>query len=111
MDAPRPLRLDDAACRAIACRYLDELLAGAVGVHCPGPAVCWDPTHHLQGHAHVGEVELVVIAPRDIAHEPLLVREEDWDLIRRAPREERSGLLDRCAIRSPRRLGQLLGGG
>lgn len=99
---------DDASCRAVACEYLDGLLLGVPDNACPGPAVCWDDRHHLQGHAHLGRVELVVIAPRDDRHEPLLLVEQDWDRIRRAAGDERPRLVDECAIRTPRRLRDVL---
>lgn len=99
---------DDASCRAVACEYLGELLLGVPERPCPEPAVCWDATHHLQGHAHVGAVELVVIAPRDDRHQPLLVVEQDWNRIRRAGSDERPRLVDECAIRNTRRLRDVL---
>lgn len=45
--------------------------------------VCWDPDHHLQGHVDVGEEHLVVIAPRDDEHAPLVLTEAEWDALRR----------------------------
>jgi hypothetical protein len=60
--------------------------------------LCWDETHHLQGHAHVDGRELVVIASRDEEHHVLVLTPADWDEIRRARRDERADLLRRCAI-------------
>jgi hypothetical protein len=40
----------------------------------------------------------VVIAPRDVAHQPVVLTAPDWDEIRRASAEERSALLGRYSI-------------
>ena len=66
-------RLTEHEGRARAGRHLRQLI---------GPAandLCWDQIHHLQGHVHVGQRELVVIAPRDTTHEPIVLTAEDWD--------------------------------
>ncbi len=60
--------------------------------------LCWDDTHHLQGHVHVADRELVVIAPRDESHEPVVLTAEDWDEIRHAPGERAGDLVRQRAI-------------
>jgi hypothetical protein len=62
-------------------RALREL-ASVAGTECLS-RVCWDPVHHLQGHVDVRGEHLVVIAPRDDEHEPLVLSEADWDALRR----------------------------
>ncbi len=52
------------------------------GIGCDHPEVCWDTVHHLQGHVDVDGRHLVLIAPRDDAHEPLVLTEADWDALR-----------------------------
>lgn len=60
--------------------------------------LCWDETHHLQGHAHVGDRELVVIAPRDKVHETVVLTAEDWDEVRHASGELAGEMVRRRAI-------------
>lgn len=60
--------------------------------------LCWDDTHHLQGHVHIGDSELVVIAPRDERHQPIVLTAEDWDAIRHAPGEQAGDLVRQRAI-------------
>ena len=74
----------------------------------PPDALHWDAKHHLQGHAHIHGHELVVIASRDQEHHVLVLTPEDWDEIRRAPGEDRSELLRRCAIDDHDRLLRVL---
>ena len=93
----------DQECRAIACEFLVEVL-GAL----PSD-LTWDSRHHLQGHAHVGEREVVVIAPRDDQHRPVLVTAEDWDAIRAADSGQRAAVLAAAAITDRRRLPLVLG--
>ncbi len=57
-------------------------LATCVGNDC-SDEVCWDPEHHLQGHVDVDGHHLVLIAPRDVAHEPMVLSEQEWDALRR----------------------------
>ncbi len=57
-------------------------LARRVGSECCS-RVCWDRDHHLQGHVDVNGEHLVVIAPRDDEHVPLVLPESDWDALRR----------------------------
>jgi hypothetical protein len=45
--------------------------------------VRWDSDHHLQGHVDVRGQHLVVIAPRDDDHTPLVLSEAEWDALRR----------------------------
>ncbi len=59
-----------------------ELLAAVAGMECIR-RVAWDPEHHLQGHVDVAGEHLVVIAPRDDAHRPLVLGEAEWDALRR----------------------------
>ena len=95
-------KLPDAECWARAWDYLMSLLGAAPD------DLCWDATHHLQGHAHVDGRELVVIASRDEQHHVLVLTPEDWDEIRRAPADARGELLRRCAIADHDRLVQVL---
>lgn len=59
-----------------------EHLADVAGDECVD-RVRWDADHHLQGHVDVAGRHLVVIAPRDDEHEPLVLSEADWDALRR----------------------------
>ena len=71
-------RFDDDQAHQRAERYL----ASVLGADCAGE-VCWDGDHHLQGHLdHSGE-HLVVIAPRDDEHDPIVMSESEWDACRR----------------------------
>lgn len=47
------------------------------------PTVVWDADHALQGHLEIAGRHLVLIAPRSADHEPLLLTEPQWDLLRR----------------------------
>ncbi len=60
--------------------------------------LCWDETHHMQGHVHIADRELVIIAPRDESHEPVVLTAEDWDEIRHAPGEKAGDLVRDRAI-------------
>ena len=62
--------------------------------------LCWDPTHPLQGHVHIGERELVVIAPRDGAHQTVVLTVESWGEVRRVRPTARRRLLQRLSISS-----------
>lgn len=70
-------RLDDdqAHVRAL------EHLASVAGAECTA-RVCWDLEHHLQGHVDVAGRHVVLIAPRDDEHEPVVLSEADWDALR-----------------------------
>jgi hypothetical protein len=76
----------DIDCQATARQFLTDL-AGM-----EAPQLMWDTTYHLQGHAQLGGREFVVIAPRDDAHQPVVITAEDWDAIRRVPGEPRRRL-------------------
>lgn len=58
-----------------------QLLARLLGCDC-SDRVCWDPDHILQGHVDLHGDHLVVIAPRDDDHGPLVLSEADWDALR-----------------------------
>ena len=62
-----PASNDNRQCRARAYTYL----AGLIGDR--PHTVTWDSTHCLQGHVQVGRSQLVVIAPRDASHPPVVV--------------------------------------
>ena len=82
----------DHACRARAYVYL----VGLIGAH---PAtLTWDSTHCLQGHVHLECGELVVIAPRDASHKPVVLTAPNWDAVRRSPGDQRRELIESCAI-------------
>jgi len=83
---------DNRPCRARA----DAYLAGLFGSR--PHTVTWDSTHCLQGRVHAGSSELVVIAPRDAAHEPVVLTEPGWDAVRRCQGEQRRELIRSCAI-------------
>ena len=95
-------RIVDAECWARAGGYLIALLGTEPD------DLCWDRTHQLQGHAHVGGRELVVIASRDDTHNDLVFTAEDWDEVRRSSIEHRGEMLRRCAIADHDRLVQVL---
>lgn len=71
-------RMTDEQAHERALRHLAE----CEGTDC-AERVCWDPDHHLQGHVDVDGRHLVLIAPRDDAHAPLVLSEQDWDAVRR----------------------------
>jgi hypothetical protein len=97
-----PDRRGDEDAHAAACSVLARLVGSL------DAAVCWDSTHHLQGHAVVAGCELVVIAPRDRTHVTIVVTADDWDKIRRASGDQRHALLCTCPITSRRRLREVL---
>ena len=82
----------DHECRARAYAYLVELIGARP------ETLTWDWTHRQQGHVHVGCRVLVVIAPRDALHEPLVLTASSWDAVRRSSAGQRRERLDRCAI-------------
>jgi hypothetical protein len=63
----------------------------------------WDDTFRLQGHAHVGRRELIVIAPRDDQHETLVLMVEDWNQLHREGSNSAALIAER-AIVSPQHL-------
>ncbi len=89
--------------QARACAFL-RLLIGTAPT-----ALYWDQSHHLRGHVHVGDRELVVIAPRDKVHPPIVLTAEDWDEIRHAPGEQAGDLVRQRAIHDHDRLLALVG--
>src|SRR5262245_52042984 len=91
-----PSRFSDIAAHAIALAYLAEIVG-------PWPyTVSWDTRYPLKGDAVVSGHQLVVIAPRDDRHCPIIVAVEEWEIIRRADAHERRMLLDRHAMSSTR---------
>ena len=82
----------DHECRARAYAYLVELIGSRPEM------VTWDPTHRLQGHVHLGRRHLVVIAPRDAMHDPVVMTAPNWDAVRRSPAEQRRELITSSAI-------------
>ncbi len=90
----RGLRRDDLESQGSAGQFLIAVLGSAPD------DLCWDSTHHLQGHAHCGGREFVVIAPRDTGHRAVVLTAEDWDAVRVATQSERGALLQACAIES-----------
>ena len=74
----RSVRLDDEAAHQRALELLAELMGPGCTEH-----VCWDLDHHLQGHVDVDGRHVVVIAPRDDDHAPLVLSEDDWEALRR----------------------------
>ena len=96
-DADRVVRTD-IECWARASDFLTELIGS------PPDDLLWDDTHHLQGHGHVHGRELIVIAPRDDHHRPVVLTTEDWDAVRRVSTDQRRDLLNACAIADHNRL-------
>ena len=82
----------DLECRARADAYLVGLIGSR---HQP---VTWDSTFRLQGHLHLGSRELVVIAPRDASHTPVVLTATGWDAVRRSSADQRRELIESCAI-------------
>jgi hypothetical protein len=95
---PRP----DTECRARAREFLVGLIGGLPD------DLTWDGTHRLQGHAHLGERELVVIAPRDDAHSTVVLTTQDWDQVRLSDGAQRRSLLGAYAIADRRQLAAVL---
>jgi hypothetical protein len=87
-----PRRCSTEECHHRADAYLTDLIGAAPD------DLCWDPIHQLQGHAHLGDCELIVIAPRDDEHGTIVLTAEDWDAIRHTPVETHTELLDQLAI-------------
>lgn len=90
--------LTDSESRARASEFLVELVGTSLD------DLRWDDKHHLQGRAHLNGRELVVIAPRDDRHDPVVLTSEDWDAVSRAHGEHRCDLLTACAIADHDRL-------
>ncbi len=92
----------DTECRARAHEFLVGLIGSAPD------DLTWDDTHRLQGHAHLGGRELVVIAPRDDAHSPVVLTTEDWDQVRLTGGTQRRSMLGAYAIADRRQLAAVL---
>ena len=73
-----------------------EFLVGLIGS--ASDDLTWDHTHRLQGHAHLGGRELVVIAPRDDAHSHRRAHDPGLDQVRLAGGDQRRSMLGRYAI-------------
>ncbi len=71
-------RLDDDQAHQRAERYLASIL-GTDGAR----EVSWDTDHHLQGHLDHSGQHLVVIAPRDDEHDPIVMSDTEWNALRR----------------------------
>ena len=95
-------RRDDVECQASAGAFLAELIGEA-----PDDLI-WDGKHQLQGHAHWGGREIIVIAARDAAHRPVVLTVEDWDTIRHSIGFDRGQLLRSSAIVSHSRFVEVL---
>ncbi|MCU1360533.1 MAG: hypothetical protein JWN99_1822 [Ilumatobacteraceae bacterium] len=92
----------DSDCQNSAGEYLRDLIGA------PPDDLLWDDVHHLQGHARCSGREIIVIAARDSAHEPLVVTVEDWDTIRHSFGRDRGELLRNSAILSHSRFLEVL---
>jgi len=57
---------------------------------------------------HLAGGELVMIAPRDGTHEPVVLTEPVWDAVRRCPGDQRRELIRSCAITDGARLASAL---
>jgi hypothetical protein len=71
-------RFDDDQAHQRAERFLASVLGADRGCE-----VLWDTDHHLQGHLDDCGQHLVVIAPRDNEHDPIVMSETEWDACRR----------------------------
>jgi hypothetical protein len=79
-------------CQARAYDFLVRLMGTRPG------ALTWDSTHRLQGHVHVGDHELVVIATRDATHRPVVLTAPHWDAVRRSADDQRRELISSWSI-------------
>ncbi len=71
-------RFDDDQAHRLAEEYLSSVFGADVV-----PEVYWDGDHHLQGHVNHSGCHLVVIAPRDDEHDPIVMSETAWDAYHR----------------------------
>ena len=99
--APTPRRRPDGDCRAHAGEFLNALIGA------PPDDLSWDDTNRLEGHAHLGGRELIVIAGRDATHQPIVLTVEDWGYVR-LECCNRGALLAECAITDRLRLAAAL---
>ena len=83
------IRGTDAECR----KRATDFLTGVIG--CLPDDLRWDETFHLQAHAHLSGHELVVIASRDDAHQPIVLTAMDWDQVRREDANRQQLLVER----------------
>jgi hypothetical protein len=81
------------------------MLAALIGAT---PDLWWDVDYHLKGDVRVGGCDLVLIAARDLDHQPVVLTAADWEEVRRAPASERSSLLGLYAISNRHRLADVL---
>ena len=95
-------RLTQTEAQAQARAFLDQLIGASPD------DLCWDETYHRQGHMHIGDHELVVIAPCDRQHEPVVLTAEDWDEVRHASGDEAIHLIRQRAIHDQQRLNSLV---
>jgi hypothetical protein len=90
------INASDRECQARAFAYLVELIGDRPA------SLTWDSRHHLQGHVNLrinrGCLELVVIAPRDADHEPVVMTAASWEAVRLCSAEQRRPLLASCKI-------------
>jgi len=96
-------RLTENQGRARACTFLQRLIGETP------TDLYWDEDHHRQGHVHVGTRELVVIAPCDTIHPPIVLTVEDWYEIQDQPGEHAGALVRKRAIHDHDRLLALCG--
>lgn len=94
-------RHTDAECRERATSYLARV-AG-----CVPDDLMWDDTFHLQAHAHLRGHELVVIAPRDDEHQPVVLTAMDWDDVRLRD-DNRQQRIQQLTLSDPFRLREAL---
>ena len=73
-----------------------DFLVGLMGVR--PDVLTWDSTHRLQGHAHLGGHELVVIATHDASHMPVVLTAPGWDAVRRSSNDQRHDLIESYSI-------------
>lgn len=73
-----------------------DFLVGLMGAR--PDVLTWDSTHRLQGHAHLGGHELVVIANRDASHRPVVLTAPGWDEVRRSSDGQRRELIQSHSI-------------
>jgi hypothetical protein len=79
-------------CQARAYDYLVRVMGGRPDT------LTWDSKHCLQGHAHLGGHEVVVIATRDSLRQPVVLTAPNWDAVRRSTNDQRRELINLCAI-------------
>lgn len=66
----------DEECRALATEFLATLVGSTP------ERIAWDRTNRLEGHLRLSGRELVVIAPRDEVHRPVVLTVDDWADVR-----------------------------